>query len=271
MAVNLYKNMAFSLIYQKYMIPVSNEIVNMVLSYLKEKINGRPLEMAVDVACGTGRYTLPLASHFKQVLGLDISESQISVAKQMTLAKNVSYMVSPAEKLPVKNDSVDLVHVAVAAHWFKLDKFLDETIRVLKTRGCLAVHAFEPIAEFECKNLSDDLNAVMPEVWDTLFQQVDNSTDDMLCRYQNLYEAIPLKDKQRITDIPAKVQLTIPEMIGFTQSSYMFQQLKEKDVKRAEQFIMRINKRFRDILGEEVDSVRMNVHMKHYCVFACKH
>ncbi|KAM4023848.1 uncharacterized protein ACNLHF_024790 [Anomaloglossus baeobatrachus] len=271
MAFHLYKNMAFSLIYQKYMVPVSNEITNMVLSYVKGKANGRPLEMAVDVGCGTGRYTLPLAPHFKEVLGLDISDTQISVAKQMSLAKNVSYMVSPAETLPVKDASVDLVHVAVAVHWFKLDKFLDETIRVLKTNGCLAVHAFEPVAEFEYKNLSDDLNSVMSEVWETLYQHVDNSTDDMLSRYQHLYEAIPLKDKERITGIPAKVQLTIPEMIGFTHSSYMFQRFKEKDEKRAEQFIMHISNRFQEILGEETDSVRMNVHMKHYCVLACKH
>ncbi|CAJ0924650.1 unnamed protein product, partial [Ranitomeya imitator] len=120
MLVNMFKKMAYSVKYQKYMFPVSDEITNMVLSYVKRKVgrnpydsftkctlsliktNGRPLEMALDVGCGTGRYTLPLAPHFKKVLGLDISESQISVAEQMTLAKNVTYMVAPAEKLPLK-------------------------------------------------------------------------------------------------------------------------------------------------------------------------
>ncbi|XP_077131013.1 putative methyltransferase DDB_G0268948 [Ranitomeya variabilis] len=270
MLVNLFKKIAFSLTYQKYMIPVSDEITNMVLSYVKLKTNGRPLEMALDVGCGTGRYTLPLAPHFKKVLGLDISESQINVAKQMTLAKNVSYMVALAEKLPVKDASVDLVHAGVAAHWFTIDKFLDETFRVLKTSGCLAAHCFEPPTELEYKTLSDDLTAVMSEVWDTLIQHDYKCVDEALARYQNLFEAIPLKDKEHFTDIPAKIQLSIPDLIGFIQSIATFQQLKETDMKGAEQFLTQTEKRFREILGEEADSARINLKIKYYGVLACK-
>ncbi|XP_077131010.1 putative methyltransferase DDB_G0268948 [Ranitomeya variabilis] len=271
MAVHLFKKSAFSLIYQKYMIPVSDEITNMALSYVKGKTNGRPLEMALDVGCGTGRYTLSLAPHFRKVLGLDISESQLNVAKEMTLAKNVSYMVAPAEKLPVKDASVDLVHAGVAAHWFTIDKFLDETMRVLKPGGCLAAHSYEPVPEFEYNNLSHDVNAVMAEVWDTLFQYVDKSTKDMFCRYQHLYEAIPLNDKEHITDIPAKIQLSIPEIIGFIQAIYLCEQLKEKDMRRAEKILIQTEKRFREILGEKANSDCLNMYMKYYCVLACKH
>ncbi|XP_077128402.1 putative methyltransferase DDB_G0268948 isoform X1 [Ranitomeya variabilis] len=270
MLVNMFKKMAYSLKYQKYMFPVSDEITNIVLSYVKRKTNGRPLEMALDVGCGTGRYTLPLAPHFKKVLGLDISESQISVAEQMTLAKNVTYMVAPAEKLPLKDASVDLVNAGLAAHWFTLDKFLDETVRVLKTRGCLAFHAFVLSSELEYRNVSDDLNAVMSEVWDTLMQHVDKYGDELLSQYQNIFEAIPLKDKEHITDIPVTFQFSIPEMIGFIQSTVMFQQIKEIDVKGAEQLLTHTEKRFREILGEEADSGRMNMSIKHFCVLACK-
>ncbi|KAM4025259.1 sterol 4-C-methyltransferase strm-1-like [Anomaloglossus baeobatrachus] len=271
MAIRLFKKTAFSFTYQKYMIQVSDEITNMVLSYVKMRANGRTLEKAVDVGCGTGRYTLPLAPHFKKVLGLDISDSQISVAKQMSIAKNVSYMVAEAENLPLKDASVDLVHAGVATHWFTIDKFLKEAVRVLKMGGCFATHAFELSSEIEYKNLSDDLNEVMSKVWDTLIQQVDIPADKAFSRYQNVFEAIPLKDKEHITDIPSKIQLSVPEMVGFIQSIVMFQQLKEKDVTRAERLLTHTEKRFREILGEEADSARMNVHMKHFCVLACKH
>ncbi|XP_073501726.1 putative methyltransferase DDB_G0268948 isoform X1 [Phyllobates terribilis] len=237
MIINFFKKMSFSLIYQKHMIPVSNEITNIVLSYVKVKTNGRPLEMAVDVGCGTGRYTLPLAPHFKKVLGLDISESQINVAKQMTLAKNVSYMVAPAENLPMKDASMDLVHAGLAAHFFTIDQFLDEAVRVLKTRGCLAFHGFEPPTELEYKNVSNNLSVVMSEVCDTLLHHTGKCADEMFYRYQNLFEAVPLKDKEQITDIPVKIQISIPEMIGFIQSVVGFQQFKEEDVKGAEQFL----------------------------------
>ncbi|KAM4024484.1 putative methyltransferase isoform 2-T2 [Anomaloglossus baeobatrachus] len=270
MAGQIYKKMAFSLTYQKSIIPVSNEITDIVLSYVKQKTNGRPLEMAVDVGCGTGRYTLPLAPHFKKVLGLDISESQISVAKHVALANNVSYMVAAAENLPLKDASVDLVHAGLATHWFTIDTFVKEAVRVLKMGGCFATHAFVPIFELEYKHLSHDLNGVMKEVWDIFAKHLNNSVNEMFCQYQNVYEAIPLKDKEHITDILLKSPVFLPDVIGFLEIFYMYQDFKEKDAKKAEQFLKQTEERLREILGEEADSACMNMYMKHYCVLAYK-
>ncbi|CAJ0945445.1 unnamed protein product [Ranitomeya imitator] len=80
--------------------------------------------------------------------------------------------------------------------------------------------------------------------WVTLFDHVDNTTDEMICQYQNIYEAIPLKDKKHITEISQKVPMSIPEFIGFIESLYMCQNFKEKDVEKAEQFLIQTEKRF---------------------------
>ncbi|XP_066431702.1 putative methyltransferase DDB_G0268948 isoform X2 [Eleutherodactylus coqui] len=266
----VFKNQTFSSTYYKYMIPVSEEIINMVLSFVQVKRNAQPLEMAVDVGCGTGRYTIPLAPHFRKVLGIDISESQINLANQYNLLDNVSYMVAPAEKLPIENDSVDLVNVGLAAHWFKVDKFAGEAARVLKKKGCFALHGFHPSNEIEYKDLSHDLTVVMSEIWNFLHPYADKNIEDMYCQYKNIYEAVPLKDKQWITDIPVKFHMSIAEIMGFIQSVCMFQIFLEKDVKGAEQFLKQTEKRFQEILGEKADSVQLNVQMKHYCVLACK-
>ncbi|XP_069839292.1 putative methyltransferase DDB_G0268948 [Dendropsophus ebraccatus] len=271
MAVHLFKKMTLSSLYQKYMVPASNEVINTVLSYVKEKTDGRPLEMAVDVGCGTGRYTLPFAPHFKKVLGVDISESQITLAKQHTVANNVSYMVAPAEKLPVKDISVDLVTAALAAHWFTADEFFSEAIRVLKTRGCLALHGFYPAIQIEYKDVSHELTAVISEVLDTFYQFYDKNIEQIFSHYHNIYEAVPLKDKERITDIPMTFQKSLPEIMGFIESGYPYQAFVEKDKKGAEELLILTEKRFREILGEEADSVQLNMHMKHFCVLACKH
>ncbi|XP_071977498.1 putative methyltransferase DDB_G0268948 [Engystomops pustulosus] len=276
MVVHLYKKITFSLAYQRYMIPFSNEVMNLIFSYVKEKAKGQSLDMALDVGCGTGRYTLPLSPHFKKVLGIDISESQINVAKQYNTANNVSYMVAPAEKLPMKNDSVDLVNAGLAAHWFAINKFGSEAVRVLKTNGCLALHGFYPATEIKYKDLSHDLNKAMSEMWDTLFQhlyalKLPSASDHMFTQYQNIYEAIPLTDKEWITDIPVKIPMSLPEIIGFIQSFCPFQILLQNDVKKAEQFLIQTEKRFRDILGEEADVAQLNAFIKHYCVLACKH
>ena len=38
-------------------------------------------DCAVDIACGSGQFTHHLAGHFRSVLGVDVSESQIEEAK----------------------------------------------------------------------------------------------------------------------------------------------------------------------------------------------
>ncbi|KAM4626944.1 putative methyltransferase, partial [Discoglossus pictus] len=121
------------------MIPNPKEVTDLVLHFLQEK-KGGPFELAVDVGCGTGRSTRPLAPNFHKVIGIDLSETQINEARKNTSEENVSYLVSPVEDIPVEDSSVDLVNSGLAAHWFPMDKFLKEVDRVLKPNGCIALH-----------------------------------------------------------------------------------------------------------------------------------
>ncbi|KAM3916020.1 putative methyltransferase [Leptodactylus fuscus] len=271
MAAQLFYKTSFSSIYQKGMIPASNKIVQLILSYVKKKTNGQTLETAVDVGCGTGRYTIPLAPHFTKVLGIDISESQINVAKQYNSADNVSYMVAPAEKLPLKEASVDLVTAGLAAHWFTFDKFASEAGRVLKTKGCLALHSFYPTIDIEYKDLSHELNAVMSEVREILYQYLDKRVHKhMFDQYQELFEAVPLKDKEWIPNIPVTSPMSISDIMRFIRACYMFQAFMEKDALKAEEFFKTTQEKFLKIVGEEADSAVLNFCMKYYCVLACK-
>ena len=49
------------------------------------------LNVAVDIACGSGQGTLGLAPHFKRVIGYDISAAQINEGKRTNTASNVEY------------------------------------------------------------------------------------------------------------------------------------------------------------------------------------
>ena len=92
--------------------------------------------MAVDVGCGSGQLTPHLASVFETVVGLDPSADQIANAPRH---ERVQYLRASAEKLPLPDNSVDLIVAAQAAHWFDIDAFHDEARRVLKPRGALAL------------------------------------------------------------------------------------------------------------------------------------
>ena len=96
-------------------------------------------EQAWDCATGTGQSAIKLADYYKNVFATDASEKQIKNARSKT---NVQYRVALADKSGLDSDSIDLITVAQALHWFNLETFADEVQRVLKSQGVLAVWTY---------------------------------------------------------------------------------------------------------------------------------
>lgn len=95
--------------------------------------------LAWDCACGTGQASLGLAEQFQQVIATDASAQQIAAAEPHP---KIEWRVAPAEASGLMDNSVDLITVAQALHWFDLDKFYTEAQRVLKPEGVLAVWTY---------------------------------------------------------------------------------------------------------------------------------
>jgi SAM-dependent methyltransferase len=92
-----------------------------------------------DVATGNGQAASELAHYFSQVVATDASASQLRNALP---ADNISYRNEQAEHTSLEDNSVDLVTVAQALHWFEIDAFYDEVKRVLKPNGLIAVWTY---------------------------------------------------------------------------------------------------------------------------------
>jgi len=88
--------------------------------------------LAWDSACGNGQASIGLVEEFDRVFASDVSDEQISNAKQHP---RVNYAVSTSEKTPLDDQSCDLICVAQALHWFDYDQFWPEAKRVLKPNG----------------------------------------------------------------------------------------------------------------------------------------
>ncbi len=90
---------------------------------------------AWDCGTGSGQAALGLAPYFRQVVATDASPSQLEHAKA---APGVEYRLAPAEASGLADQSMDLVTVAQALHWFDRPKFFAEAGRVLRPGGLLA-------------------------------------------------------------------------------------------------------------------------------------
>lgn len=94
---------------------------------------------AWDCATGSGQAAAALAQHFAQVIATDASHAQLRQAQPQA---GIRYVCASAEQVPLANNSLDLVTVAQAAHWFDLPRFYREVERVLRPEGVLAIWSY---------------------------------------------------------------------------------------------------------------------------------
>ena len=90
---------------------------------------------AWDAGTGNGQCALKLVEYFDHVLATDPSANQI---KDAVAHDRIEYHVSKAENCPASTNSLDLVTVAQAIHWFDFELFFNEVKSVLKPNGILA-------------------------------------------------------------------------------------------------------------------------------------
>ncbi len=92
--------------------------------------------LAWDCATGNGQAAKHLAQHFDVVAATDASVDQIA---QAIGADNIHFSVATAEHSKLPDQSIDLLVVAQAVHWFNFDAFYAEARRVLKPQGVIAL------------------------------------------------------------------------------------------------------------------------------------
>lgn len=96
-------------------------------------------DVAWDCATGNGQAAVGLCRYFKNVIASDASKSQIDNRFHRS---NITYEVFSAEKANIPDNSVDLITVAEAIHWFDFEKFYREVTRVSSRNGIIAVWSY---------------------------------------------------------------------------------------------------------------------------------
>lgn len=96
-------------------------------------------DLAWDCGCGSGQVACDLPEFFARVIATDISEPLLALAPP---DPRVVYRAAPAESSGLPAASVDVITVAQAVHWFDLDQFWREVLRVLKPGGMLAIWGY---------------------------------------------------------------------------------------------------------------------------------
>ena len=159
-----------------------------------------------DCAAGSGQATIDLAARFEKVIATDGSAEQISSAPRRT---NVEYRVALAERSGLADQSVGLITVAQALHWFNHERFFAEVKRVLKPGGVLAVwvYATNQVEGEEVNSIVQDFysNIVGP-YWPPERKMTENG-------YRTITMPLP-----EITSVPSfrmEAHWTLDQLLGY--------------------------------------------------------
>ncbi|HLG38282.1 MAG TPA: class I SAM-dependent methyltransferase [Chitinophagaceae bacterium] len=159
---------------------------------------------AWDCGTGNGQAAIELAQYYDKVIATDPSAEQV---KNSFPHPKVEYRVEPAEQNTIQSDSLDLLTVSNALHWFNWDVFYKEVPRVLKKDGIIAAWAYatpfvNPEVDKILKHFHD--NVIGP------FWQHENR----LVEYG--YKDVPFPfERISAPEFVYEKQMTLDEFIGF--------------------------------------------------------
>jgi SAM-dependent methyltransferase len=120
---------------------------------------------AWDCGAGSGQATGDLAEYFGEVIATDVSAKQIASAQPHT---RVRWIVCPAESTPIASESIDLIAVAQALHWFDHARFNAEVRRVAAPGAAIAAwtygspHMAGPVGQALDRLMFDTLGRYWP-------------------------------------------------------------------------------------------------------------
>ena len=102
------------------------------------------IEEIVEVGCGTGKFTIPLAQAGKKVLAIDYSDEMLEIVRKKAIEygidKNIELKNGDIENLDIPSNSYKAVlSIAVARHFENQNKAIFELSRILEKSGVLVI------------------------------------------------------------------------------------------------------------------------------------
>jgi len=115
------------------------------IAFIKDSLNGKHSIEAADIGCGAGRYCLKFFKHLDilHLTCIDINESMLEQTSNCLRAAgitNFKTIRSPAEAIPLADNSMDNIFSFNAVHHFDFIKFMEKSARVIRDGGRIFIY-----------------------------------------------------------------------------------------------------------------------------------
>ncbi|OWM91478.1 putative methyltransferase DDB_G0268948 [Punica granatum] len=141
--------------------------------------------LAWDVGTGNGQAAIGVAQHYERVIATDVSESQLKHAMPHPRVQYIHTPLSLSDEELVTmlggKNSIDLITVAQAVHWFDLPKFYSLVDRLLrKPGGLVAVWAYQGF------KVSPTFDPILKRFIDTVMPYCNPNSQYVFNQYKTL-------------------------------------------------------------------------------------
>ena len=160
----------FDSVYDKY--DLMNDFMSLGVHRMWKKdlinwMNPSTNKKLIDVACGTGdvgKLFLDSTNKDGEIFCVDPNEGMIGKGKiKLRDYKNINWLVSPAEKLPIKDNSFDYYTISFGLRNTKnLNSALSEAYRVLKPGGHYLCLEFSKIQNYNLNLIYENYSKLIP-------------------------------------------------------------------------------------------------------------
>ncbi|XP_012942650.1 putative methyltransferase DDB_G0268948 isoform X1 [Aplysia californica] len=205
--------------YREHRPTYAQEVFETIQAFCEE--NKAEFDLALDIACGSGQATVPLAGIYKQAIGVDASASH--VAKAPRHLSNITYKVADCN-FPlnfIESGTVDLVSVASAVHWLDLNNFYAETDRMLKPGGVMAVFC-GGFPSYEDQEVLSIYKKILATTGETHPEQMKVANDNMESF------RLPYPNSKRFLPINRHLEATAEQSIQMSLTIHSFQDYVQK-------------------------------------------
>ena len=174
-------------------------------------------DLAWDCGTGNGQAAIGLANYFEKVYATDPSEQQILNARPHP---KIIYKVEKAECSSLTNNSVDLITVAQALHWFDFEKFYSEVKRVLKPEGIIAVWTYS------LPKISSEIDKIILHFHDNIVGEFWQKENQLVSEE---YKTIPFPFKEiKTPSFLFQKEITLNDLKGLLMSWSATQRYKDQ-------------------------------------------
>ena len=124
--------------YRKYRRPYQSSLFKDIADYFHLDGQGKLL----DIGCGTGELTVPLASYFQTAIGLDPNSEMVKEAKLRATENgvtNVTWVIDRAENIDATYGPLRLTTSGVSFHWMDRKTVLQKIYDLTEKGGGMAI------------------------------------------------------------------------------------------------------------------------------------